>query len=133
MTRRNTSITSTLWAFSNLCNIFMKIFIRRETEAERYSLNAWRKAKIAQDIRISRTREDALKVTTGIHVRRWESQNASDNNKVMLQDLNIEVQKLKIMELRRKLGLTDEEFRALGYDINDYADSAGLPHPESRR
>jgi hypothetical protein len=114
-------------------NVFLKIADRRMTEAERMTLNTMRKAKIAQDIQISRSRQKAVELNTHIRVARWEATNAQDNNKVVLQDLNIELQKLKVMKMRRELGITDDEFEALGYDLNDFADSAGIQRPPERR
>jgi len=127
MTRRRSSFETTLWGITNLCQIVMNIFLRRENEREQRSLNEWRALKIRQDIAISRTRQAVLTTNANIHIRRSEHRIEQDVRQVEVKDLQIELQKLKIMELKRKLGLTDDEFAALGYeDPNPYLDQNGV-------
>ena len=45
-----------------------------------------------------------------------EAKVAEANNKVMLQDIKIENEKLKERQLRQKLGMTSEEFTPRNYD-----------------
>jgi len=105
----------------------MNIYLRRTNEAERRTLNAWRALKIQQDIRSSQTRQQAVTLNSNIKVRRFEAQNSQDNNKVVIQDLQIEMQKLKIMELQKKLGISTSDFLALDYtDPEQYCKDNGI-------
>lgn len=120
-------ITHALLGISNLCQIVMNIYLRRTNEAERRTLNAWRALKIQQDIRSSQTRQQAVTLNSNIKVRRFEAQNSQDNNKVVIQDLQIEMQKLKIMELQKKLGISTSDFLALDYtDPEQYCKDNGI-------
>ena len=127
MTRKKASATEGLWAIANLCNIFLGIADRTWSAQERADLDKVRKAKILQDISISRTRQQILTTNANIHVRRSAHKIEQDARDVELRDLKIELQRLKIMEKCRELGITQEQFEAEAYeDPNLYCDHNGI-------
>lgn len=130
-TKRNQQAAG-LWAVANFLQIVLNIGLRRITEQDQASLNQVRKAKIVQDISISRTRQQVLSINSQIHVRRSTHKVESDIRNVELADLKIEIQRLKVLELQKKLGLNTQEFAAVGYNTNDFADANGLQRYEDR-
>lgn len=127
MTRRKSSLSALLWAGANLCNIFLGISNRIWAEQQRAELDRLRAAKIVQDIAISRTRQDVLTTNKNIHVRRSEHKIEQDVRKVELDDLQIELQKLKVLELAKKLGVTVSDFEAGNYEDPDrYCQENGI-------
>lgn len=119
MSRKNNTAAG-LWAIVNLMQITLNITHRRLSEAERMSLTQMRKAKLAQDISISRTRQQALTTNLNINVRRSSHKVEQDVRNVELADLQIEMQKLKILEMQKKLGITTSEFEVAGYSLDNY-------------
>lgn len=131
MSRKNHTAAG-LWAIVNLMQITLNITHRRLSEAERMSLTQMRKAKLVQDISISRTRQEVLTTNLNINVRRSSHKIEQDIREVELDDLKIEMQKLKVLEMRKKLGITDSEFEALSYNSAEFSESAGLQRYEDR-
>ena len=127
MTRRKSSATNVLWAFANLCNIFLGITDRTWSAAERAKLDQLRAAKIVQDISISKTRQEVLTTNKNIHVRRSEHVIEQDVRKVEIADLKIELQRLKVLELAKKLGISEEQITAQNYeDPEEYCKKNGI-------
>lgn len=131
-TKRKREFPAGLWAFAGFLQIILHIGLRRITEQELASLNEVRKAKILQDINISRARQQVLNVNSQIHVRRSTHRVEQDIRQVELKDLQIEIRKLKVLEMQRKLGLNAAEFETVGYNNDDFADANGLQRYEDR-
>lgn len=128
--------TYALNGIANLCQIVMKIGLRRIQEAQRADLGDVRRAKIVEDTKLVRLRQQALTTNTAIHVRRSEPKIDQEHVKIDELNLKIELQKLKILELQRKLGIPDDgqpTFEAANYSLEDHADQAGLQRPVVRR
>lgn len=122
--------TRALNGIAALCQILMKIFLRRAAEAQRADLADVRRAKIVQDIAISRTRQQVMTTNTAIHVRRSEPKIDQDHLKVDELNGKIELQRLKILELEKKLGISHgDQFEADNYSLEAQAEAAGLQRP----
>ncbi len=119
MTRRKSSFTNVLFAFANLCNIFLGITDRTWSAQQRAELDRLRAAKVVQDISISKTRQEVLTTNKAIHVRRSAHIIEQDVRKVELADLKIELQRLKVLELAKKLGISEDIINAQNYDDPD--------------
>lgn len=118
MSRKNKSV---FLAGLKVVTTFVGIVEKYQNESKRYTLNELRKAKLAQEINISRVRQQVLLTNLQINVRRSTHKIEQDMRKVELQDYQIEMQKLKVMEMQKKLGITTDEFSA------DYDSEAGAP------
>lgn len=127
MSRRKSSLTNVLLATARLCNIFLGVTDRVWSAQQRAELDRLRAAKVVQDISISKTRQEVLTTNKNIQVRRAAHIVEKDIRNVEIADLKIELQRLKVLELSRKLGINVADFEAAGYeDPNEYCDRNGI-------